>query len=183
MTVTMQEIDQAIRDAGLGWDIFNALVTEGATLDGRCNREHCRSLAAIANEAGLTIDGIIPAIVASVGDPQADPPVEPDRTQLLQHMATGRAFTSALADLGIAWSINGSIFAWRIGSPALRASTEVRPAYLGVKVTTQAYFEQADLAGATIEDMATALAEYVGDPTEDPPVEPDASAFDAIMGA
>lgn len=61
---------------------------------------------------------------------------------------------------------------------SLRASTEVVTV-----VTTQDFYAQADIAGASLEDMAQALLELVGNPAADPPVAPDSAAFDAIMSA
>jgi len=178
--MTPSELGTAIAAAGLGWDPLGSLAVKGVTFDDRCNVENCKSLTALANGAGLTADQIMPALVALAGDPTAEPPVAPDRSLIDVHIATGKAIKAALADLGIAWSTGGALMVWRTSA---RAVTEVAPPYDGAPVTTQNYFAKATLAGSTIEGMAEALAELVGDPTGDIVVAPDATAFDAIMGA
>ena len=65
----------------------------------------------------------------------------------------------------------------------LRSSTVTPVMFDGEVVTTQEFYAQAEVAGASPDDMALALGGLLGDPAADPPVAPDSTMLDAIMGA
>lgn len=170
--MTPDQIDQALKAAGLGWRARGGLTTAAAADGDRCNPLGCEGFASVCNAAGMTSDQIMPALILLAGDPLADPRVRPDRSGLDAAEAEGEAMVDALAAVGCSWTFkHGPISVW---VTADRKGTEQAPRWAGALVTTQAYRAQSEAAGATLAERAQALRDLL---------DGDATAFDAIMSA